>query len=186
MLGLKKKVSKGKESNNEKNFKNTTPPEVVRGADNVEEPSLVNNITNEGIQFFADHFIQQTGLGTSKYGRSFYIKPSGYPSAVRVNWLEGLFTGDDMDVSVHIDPYDRTDAVRKLKDKIDEFEAVMYSAEKQGDLNKIEAIRQNYMDAKHLRDEIRNNSNGLYYVSISSTIYADSLEELNEKSVAIE
>ncbi|UZN01300.1 hypothetical protein OL548_34680 (plasmid) [Lysinibacillus sp. MHQ-1] len=37
-----------------------------------------------------------------------------------------------------------------------------------------------------MRDEIRNNSNGLFYVSISATIYADSLSELNDKSVAIE
>lgn len=185
----KKKSAKNNQLESDKKqkvFKKTTPPEVVRGEDNVVEPTLMDNITNEGIKFHADYFQQQTALGTLKYGRSFYIKPSGYPSTVRVNWLEGLLTGDDMDVSVNIDPYDRTDAVRKLKDKIDEYEAVMYSAEKQGDINKIEAIRQNYVDAKTLRDEIRNNSNGLYYVSISATVYADSIDELNEKSVAIE
>ncbi|MEB2280112.1 DUF87 domain-containing protein [Lysinibacillus xylanilyticus] len=177
---------KDKADTNKREFKKTEPPKVVTGEQNVVEPSLVDNISNEGIKFHADYFEQQTALGIKKFGRSFYVKPSGYPSNVRINWLEGLFTGDDMDVSVHIEPYDRTDAVRKLKDKADEYEAVMYSAEKQNDINKIEAVRQNYWDAKGLRDEIRNNSNGLFYVSISATVYADSLAELNDKSVAIE
>lgn len=185
MLGKLTK-RKDKADTNKREFKKTEPPKVVTGEQNVVEPSLVDNISNEGIKFHADYFEQQTALGIKKFGRSFYVKPSGYPSNVRINWLEGLFTGDDMDVSVHIEPYDRTDAVRKLKDKADEYEAVMYSAEKQNDMNKIEAVRQNYWDAKALRDEIRNNSNGLFYVSISATVYADSLAELNDKSVAIE
>ncbi|WP_257216169.1 VirB4 family type IV secretion system protein [Lysinibacillus sphaericus] len=187
MLGLlnKRKANNDVDSN-KRVFKKTIPPKPVKGENNVVEPTLVDNISNEGIKFQSDFFEQQTALGTKKYGRSFYVKPSGYPANVRINWLEGLFTGDDMDVSVHIEPYDRTDAVRKLKDKADEYEAVMYSAEKQNDRNKIEAVQQNYWDAKGLRDEIRSNSNGLFYVSISATVYADSLSELNDKSVAIE
>lgn len=183
---FRKKKNVNPSGSEKRKFKKTIPPEVVTGENNLVEPSLVENISNEGIKFSADYFEQQTALGTKKYGRSFFVKPSGYPSTVRINWLEGLLTGDDMDVSVHIEPYDRTDAVRKLKSKADEYEAVMYSAQKQNDHNKIEEVSQNYQDAKYLRDEIRNNSNGLFYVSISASIYADTLDELNEKSVAIE
>lgn len=149
-------------------------------------PSLVDNSLNEGIKFHTDYFEIQTGIGHKKFGRSFYVKPSGYPRTVRINWLEGLFTGDDMDCSVHIEPFDRTDAVRKLKDKIDEYETVIYSAEKNKDYGKIEEVSQNLGDSKFLRDQIRNNQNGLYYVSISASIFADTLTELDDKSVSIE
>jgi len=124
---LTKRKKKSDEEFNKREFKKTIPPQVVTGELNVVEPTLIDNISNEGIKFHADYFEQQTALGTKKFGRAFYVKPSGYPANVRINWLEGLFTGDDMDVSVHIEPYDRTDAVRKLKDKADEYEAVMYS-----------------------------------------------------------
>lgn len=149
-------------------------------------PSLVDNALNEGVKFHTDYFELQTGLGQKKFGRSFYIKPSGYPRTVRINWLEGLFTGEDMDTSVHITPFDRTDAIRKLKDKIDQLEAVIYSAAKNDNIGRVEEASQKLSDTKGLRDQIRNNENGLYYVSISASVYADSLTELNDKSVGIE
>lgn len=149
-------------------------------------PSLIDNVINEGIEFHSDHFIQQIGIGSKKYGRSFYIKPSGYPRKVRIGWLEGLFTGDDINVSVHITPFDRTDAVRKLKNKLDDYETVVISAQKQQNAGKIEAIGQQVRDAKTLREQIQNNMNSLHFASISATVYADTLEELNEKSVAVE
>lgn len=149
-------------------------------------PSLVDSAINEGVKFHVDFFEIQTGIGQKKYGRTFFVKPSGYPREVRVNWLEGLFTGEDMDVSVHVEPFDRSDAVRKLKDKMDEYENVAISAEKNKDYNKAEEVSQNYNDSKKLRDRIRNNQNGLYYASISASVYADTLRELDEKSVNIE
>lgn len=149
-------------------------------------PSLVDSALNEGVKFHVDFFEIQTGIGQKKYGRTFFVKPSGYPREVRVNWLEGLFTGEDMDVSVHIEPFDRSEAVRKLKDKMDEYENVAISAEKNKDYNKAGEVSQNFDDAKALRDRIRNNQNGLYYASISASVYADTLRELDEKSVNIE
>lgn len=161
-------------------------PSPVRETPDYTFPSLLDNAFNEGIKFEMDHFEMQTGLGQKKYGKSFFIKPSGYPRNVRINWLEGLFTGDDMDCSVHIEPFDRTDAVRKLKDKMDQLEAVIYSAQESGDHNRIEESMQKLQDTKKLRDQIRRNENSLSFVSISATIYADTLRELNDKSVSIE
>ncbi|QNR65112.1 VirB4 family type IV secretion system protein [Paenibacillus peoriae] len=149
-------------------------------------PSMIDNLANEGITFEKDHFEIQTGLGDVKYGRSFFVKPSGYPRTVRIGWLEGLFSGDDMDVSVHIEPLDRTAAIKKLQKKIDEFETVVYSAANRNEGAKIEDSIQKRDDAKFLQRQIKNNQNGLYYVSVQGTIFASNLNDLNAKSREIE
>lgn len=149
-------------------------------------PSLIDNAMNDGITFHNDHFRIQTGLGSIKYGRSFFVKPSGYPRTVIINWLDGLFNGDDMDVSVHVEPFQRTEALRKLKNKIDQLETVYYSASKNDNIARIEETLQKLNDTKLLRDQIRNNQNGLYYVSIQATVYADSLTELTQRCVDVE
>ncbi|MFC5450660.1 VirB4 family type IV secretion system protein [Paenibacillus aestuarii] len=149
-------------------------------------PSLVDNMLNEGITFYKDHFEIQSGLGALRYGRSFYVKPSGYPRTVRIGWLDGFFGGDDLDVSVHIDPFDRTNAIKKLQDKIDELDTVIHSAAKRDDQGKLEDSYQKKEDTKGLQRLIKNNRNGLYYVSVQATVYADSVEHLNAKCVEIE
>ncbi|TVX99439.1 DUF87 domain-containing protein [Paenibacillus cremeus] len=141
---------------------------------------------NDGITFQRDHFVIQTGLGNVKYARSFFIKPSGYPRTVRIGWLENLFSGDDVDVSVHIDPLDRNAAIKKLQDKIDELATVMYSAQKRADQAKYDDVFQKSDDTKIIQREIKNNTNGLFYVSIQATVYANGLDELNAKCVEIE
>lgn len=179
-------MRKFRKSKTKDGFKPAVIPEPVTGKGNSKDPHILDNISNEGVKFHSDHFEQQTGLGKTMVGRSFYFKPSGYPADVPVNWLDSLLNGDDMDVSVHIEPFDKTDAVRQLKDKMDEYETVMHSAHARDDHHKYEAALTNFRDAKELRDEIRANTNGLFYVSISGLIYAESLYKLNEKSVSIE
>ncbi len=149
-------------------------------------PSMVDNALNDGITFSEDHLKIQTGLGKIQYARSFYVKPSGYPRTVRINWLEALFSGDDMDCAVHIDPFPRTEAIRRLKDKIDKLEAIFYSAQKNENNARAEDTWQKLQDTKNLRNQIRNNQNGLYYVSIQATVYADSLNELNARCADVE
>ncbi|MDQ0255589.1 hypothetical protein J2S74_002971 [Evansella vedderi] len=149
-------------------------------------PSLVDNMLNDGITFEKDHFKIQTGLGTVKYGRSFFVKPSGYPRTVRIGWLESLFTGDDLDVSVHVDPLERNSAIKRLQDKIDELDAVIDSAARRDNQSKLEDAMQKKDDTKGLQRQIKNNRNGLYYVSVQASVYADDLEELNEKCIDIE
>lgn len=150
-------------------------------------PSLLDNLSNDGMTFFNDHFEIQTGLGDVKYGRSFFVKPSGYPRTVRIGWLEGLFSGDDMDVSVHIEPLDRVHAVKKLQKKVEEFETVIYSASERNVNNAvIEDAAQKRADSKNLQKQIKQNQNGLYYVSVQGTIFASSLNELNAKCREVE
>lgn len=149
-------------------------------------PGIVDNMLNDGAHFESDYFVLKTGLGTTKYGRSFFVKPSGYPRTVRIGWLEALFTGDDLDCSVHVEPIDRNIAIKKLQDKIDELDTVIYSAANRGDQAKIDDAAQKKEDTKFLQRQIKNNQNGLYYVSVQATIYANSLDELNAKCVEIE
>lgn len=149
-------------------------------------PSIVDNMINDGAHFESDYFILKTGLGTAKYGRSFFVKPSGYPRTVRIGWLEALFTGDDLDCSVHIEPIDRNQAIKKLQDKIDEFDTVIYSAANRGDQAKIDDAAQKREDTRFLQRQIKSNQNGLYYVSVQATVYANSLDELNAKCVEVE
>lgn len=177
-LNFKNRTAKG--------FKKAEIPEAVTGKGNSKDPHILDNISNEGVVFHPDYFEQQTSLGSGMVGRSFYFKPSGYPADVPVNWLDSLLNGDDLDVSVHIEPFDKTDAVRELKNKMDAYETVMHSAHERGDHHKYEAAMTDFRDAKELRDEIRGNTNGLFYVSISGLIYAESLYHLNEKSVTVE
>ncbi|WP_047153380.1 VirB4 family type IV secretion system protein [Aneurinibacillus tyrosinisolvens] len=189
-----KKSSGKKQSENELDFESLGELEM-EASEKVEDdidhqktgyPSLVENMLNDGITFHNDHFVIQTGLGNIKYGRSFFFKPSGYPRTVRVGWIEGMLTGEDMDVSVHINPIDRNSAIKKLQDKIDELDTVIHSAYKRGDQGKYEDAAQKKEDTKFLQRNIKNNRNGLYYVSIHGTIFANSLEELNEKCVDLE
>ena len=171
---------------NKKEFKKTVVPDAVTGSEDFQQPTLLDNISNEGIEFERDYFIVATSLGGCKFGRSFYLKPSGFPANVHINWLEGLLVGDDMDSSTHIEPLDRTDAVSKLKQLMDKYETVIHSAESRGDHHKYDAAMKDFHDTKALRDQILANTNALFYVSISSCIYADSLYELNQKSVNLE
>lgn len=149
-------------------------------------PSLVENMKNDGVFFEKDHFIMQTGLGNVKYGRSFYLKPWGYPRTVRVGWLDSLYQGDDLDVSVYVDPIGRNEAIKSLQKKIDELESVFYQAQKNGDVNRMDDVSDRRAEAKALQREIKENVNGLNYVTVVASVYADSLEELNSKSVALE
>jgi type IV secretory pathway VirB4 component len=149
-------------------------------------PSLVDNAMNDGVTFHDDHFVIQTGLGSIKFARTFFVKPSGYPRSVRIGWLDSMFNSDDLDVSVHTEPYDRTQAIKKLKDKMEQLEAVYYSAIKNDNHARIEETLQKIDETKGLQAQIRNNTNGLAYVSVQATVYANSLEELNEKCTDLE
>lgn len=187
MLKLWNKKKKVKESSlNIDNSINLDKSNLEKEDRPLDSPTIVDNMLNDGIHFEKDYFMMKTGLGSTKYGRSFFVKPSGYPRTVRIGWLESLFTGDDLDCSVHIDPIDKNSAIKKLQDKIDEFDTVIYSASGRGDQAKIDDSLQKREDSKFLQRQIKNNQNGLYYVSIQASVYANSLDELNAKCVEVE
>jgi type IV secretory pathway VirB4 component len=179
------KLSKNKKQQNTNELQvNESKADKVERA--LSYPSIVDNMLSDGIHFERDYTVIKTGLGTTKYARSFFVKPSGYPRTVRIGWLEALFSGDDLDCSVHIEPIDRNAAIKKLQDKIDEFDTVIYSAANRGDQAKIDDSVQKREDTRFLQRQIKSNQNGLYYVSVQATVYANSLDELNAKCVEVE
>lgn len=182
-----KKLFKKKTKSNETNDNVISLNQLNDDHNDLGFPSMIENLANDGMKFHEDHFEMQTGLGDVRLGRSFFIKPSGYPRTVRIGWLEALFSGDDMDVAVHIEPLDRNSAIKKLQKKVEEFETVIFSASNRGEYGvKIEDAQQKREDAKHLQRQIKNNQNGLYYVSIQGTVFASDLNELNAKCREIE
>lgn len=152
----------------------------------LEYPTLIDNMLNEGVSFNKDHFLIPTGLGSIKFGRSIYVKRGGFPRSVRIGWLEGLFNANDVDASVHVDPIERNLAIKLLQDKIDQLNVVMYAAEERKDQAKFDDCFQKREDSKLIQRQIKNNTNGLYYVSVQGTVYADTLDELNAKCVELE
>lgn len=149
-------------------------------------PSVLDLIINDGVCFEKDHFLIQTGLGKTRYGRSFFVKPSGYPRTVPIGWIDELYRYDDVDVSIHIDPIGRNDSLKKIQKQIDKLETVMIGAEKRANSSLIRDTQTKLGEASKLQEEIRMNVNGLFYVSVLATIYADTLEDLNLLSVQLE
>lgn len=149
-------------------------------------PSVVDTLVNDGIHFEKDHFLLQTGLGKVRYGRSFFIKPSGYPRTVPIGWADELYRYEDIDVSIQIEPIGRNDSLKKLQKQIDKLETVLIGAERRANSTLVRDTQTKLREASKLQEEIRMNVNGLFYVSITATLYADSLDDLNLQSVQLE
>jgi type IV secretory pathway VirB4 component len=149
-------------------------------------PSVLDIIVNDGICFEKDHLVIQTGLGKIRYGRSFFVKPSGYPRTVPIGWIDELYRYDDVDVSIHVDPIGRNDSLKKIQRQIDKLETVLIGAEKRANSSLVRDTQTKLREASKLQEEIRMNINGLFYVSVLATIYADTLEDLNLLSIQLE
>lgn len=149
-------------------------------------PRVTDVLLNEGVTFEKDFYTLQTGLGKMRYGRSFFVKPSGYPRTVPVGWIDELYRQDDIDVAVHIVPIGRNDSLKKIQKQIDKLETVYIGAEKRGNSTLLRDTQTKLREASKLQEEIRMNVNGLFYVSVVASIYAPSLEELNLLSVQLE
>lgn len=158
--------------------------ELLRGT--FHPPHVVDLLVNDGVHFEKDYFLIQTSLGKLRYGRSFFVKPSGYPRTVPVGWIEELYRYEDIDVSVHVQPIGRNDSLKKIQKQIDKLETVLIGAEHRGNSSLSRDTQTKLREASRLQEEIRINVNGLFYASVLATIYADSLDELNLQSVQLE
>lgn len=151
-----------------------------------EIPSVLDVVANEGVSFEKDYFLIQTALGKTRYARSFFVKPSGYPRTVPIGWIDELYRHYDIDVSVHIEPIGRNESLKKLQKQIEKLETVLLGAEKRGNSSLVRDTQTKLREASRLQEEIRMNINGLFYVSVQASLYAESLEELNLLSVQLE
>ncbi len=119
-----------------------------------------------------------------KYVRTLFI--SGYPYVASVGWLSMLINFNrDIDISYHIEQVNPLLALPKLNRKITELESTKRTMLKEGKVIGSE-ITDPLESAIELKDKIQRGQEKLFQVSISMTITADSVTELNKTTTVLE
>lgn len=95
-------------------------------------------------------------------------------------FLRGMYTFGDLNVSVFINPISEASSQTDLNRTINELESERVVAADRGDINRERIIAQKRMEAEELRDAIAAGFNKLYDSSIIATIFAYSVDELDK------
>lgn len=122
-------------------------------------------------------------IGT-KLARSFFVLT--YPRIISSGWLEGLVNADiQMDISIFVYPRDSSQVLKELKGKVGKIEASLRLNEEKG-TPRDPALQTAYTDVESLRDSIQQGTEKFFRVGVYFTIYADSLDQLERTSQAVE
>ena len=95
-------------------------------------------------------------------------------------FLRGMYTFGDLNVSVFINPVSEATSQQDLNRTINELESERIVALDRGDINRERVIAQKRMEAEELRDAIAAGFNKLFDSSIIATIFAYSMDELDK------
>ena len=95
-------------------------------------------------------------------------------------FLRGMYTFGDLNVSVFINPISEATSQTDLNRTINELESERVVAADRGDINRERIIAQKRMEAEELRDAIAAGFNKLYESSIVATLFAYSIDELDK------
>ena len=95
-------------------------------------------------------------------------------------FLRGMYTFGDINVSVFINPVSEASSQTDLNRTINELESERIVALDRGDINRERIIAQKRMEAEELRDAIAAGFNKLFDSSIIATIFAYSMDELDK------
>ena len=95
-------------------------------------------------------------------------------------FLRGMYTFGDLNVSVFINPVSEASSQTDLNRTINELESERIVALDRGDINRERIIAQKRMEAEELRDAIAAGFNKLFDSSIIATIFAYSMDELDK------
>ena len=95
-------------------------------------------------------------------------------------FLRGMYTFGDLNVSVFINPISESSSQTDLNRTINELESERVVAADRGDINRERIIAQKRMEAEELRDAIAAGFNKLYDSSIIATLFAYSVDELDK------
>jgi len=139
------------------------------------------------LDLFAPDYFDRSHTTYFKMGKHF-IKTlflTALPREVRIGWLSPFLNHEgDIDVSVHINPYDEREAIDELTRVITKLEAA--SAFQRGNISMVAELRQAIDDAWGIRDLITNNLSRLFKVSIQANLYSTSLEDLEKEGAILE
>ena len=126
-------------------------------------------------------YTNHIGIISSKtrYARSMIV--SALPRMCTFpEFLRGMYTFGDINVSVFISPLSESSSQTDLNRQINELESERIVALDRGDINRERIIAQKRMEAEELRDAIAAGFNKLFDSSIIATLFAYSMEELDK------
>ena len=116
---------------------------------------------------------------TTRYARTMIV--STIPRMCTFpEFLRGMYTFGDVNVSVYISPVSESTSQTELNRTINELESERIVAMDRGDINRERILAQKRAEAEALRDEIASGFNKLFESSIMCTLFAYSLEELDK------
>lgn len=109
-----------------------------------------------------------------------------YPQYVEANWLSPIVNFDvSLDISMHIYPIDNAGIMNLLKRKVTEMESSLRINAEKGAIRDPE-LEIAYNDAEELRDNLQRGLEKFFQYGLYFTIYAKSLDELEDISARIE
>ena len=97
-------------------------------------------------------------------------------------FLRGMYTFGDINVSVFINPIAENISQTELNRTINELESERVVALDRGDINRERILAQKRIEAEELRDEIAAGFNKLFETSMTCTLFAYSLEDLDKQT----
>ena len=172
MFGSKKK----QETTNELDLeipKAKEPKSIFRR----EEKDIKHLIAPGGIDASYTNHIEIASSRT-RYARSMIV--AALPRMCTFpEFLRGMYTFGDINVSVFINPISEASSQTDLNRTINELESERVVAMDRGDINRERIIAQKRAEAEELRDSIAAGFNQLFDATVISTIFAYSMEELD-------
>ena len=142
------------------------------------EKSLKSLIAPGGIDASYTNHIEISSART-RYARSMIV--ANLPRMCTFpEFLRGMYTFGDLNVSVFINPVSEATSQTDLNRTINELESERIVALDRGDINRERIIAQKRMEAEELRDAIAAGFNKLFDSSIIATIFAYSMDELDK------
>jgi conjugal transfer ATP-binding protein TraC len=140
---------------------------------------IMDIISYSGLEEKQDHLIID-----GKFIRFLFI--SGYPFTASSGWLNNLINfNHNIDISYHLHDIEATKSLPKLNRKITELESTKRSMIRNGQIVGPD-IKDPLESAKQLRDKIHRGQEKLFQVSISVSVNASSLDELNRSTKLLE
>jgi len=137
--------------------------------------NLANILTSDGLEINKTDFFQG-----GKWGRTLAL--TTYCRQTYLGWLEEIFILGDMDMSVHIDPIKDRIVIDLLTKKVTALQAQYITDKGKGNIYSLPALEQAIRDLEGLREAIYTNQDRMYYLTTTFTLYADSIEELENKT----
>lgn len=109
-----------------------------------------------------------------------------YPQYVNTNWLNPIINFDlNFDISMHIYPVDNASIMRTLRRKAAEMESSLRINTEKGAIRDPE-LEIAFQDVEELRDRLQRGQERFFHYALYFTIYAKSLDELEEATARIE